>query len=96
MNRDVGCEKGQYWLLVRGMRWHVFLGLPDGTVVVSNVGNWFYSDTEPHRRRFESSEPHCVSQIAVKLSLFLLYCECISFFYVVMTLIIMWLNIYHK
>ena len=96
MNRNVWCKKGQYWLLVRGMRWHVVLRLPDGTAVVSNVGNCFYSDTVPHHRWFESSEPHCVSQIAVKLSLFLPYCECISFFYTVMAMIIIWLNIYHK
>ena len=96
MNRDVGCENGQYRLLVRGMRRHVALGLTDGTAVVSNVGNCFYSDTAPHHRRFESSEPHCVSQIAIKLSLFLPYCECISFFYTVMILIIIWLNICHK
>jgi hypothetical protein len=63
---------------VRGMRRYVVLGLPDGTAVVANVGNCLYSDTAPHHRRFESSEPHC--RIAVKLSLFLPYCECISFF----------------
>ena len=96
MNRNVGCVKGQNWLLVRGMRRHVVLRLPDGTAVVSNVGNCFYLDTVPHHRRFESSEPHCVSQISVKLSLFLPYCECISFFYQVMAMIIIWLNIYHK
>jgi hypothetical protein len=96
MNRDVGCEKGQYWILVRGMRRHVVLGLPDGTAVVSIVGNCFYSDTAPHHRRFESSEPYCVSQIAVKLSLFLPYCECVSLFCAVMTVTVIWLNIYHK
>jgi hypothetical protein len=96
MNRDVGCEKSRYWLLARGMRRHVVLGLPDSTAVVSNVGNCFYSDTAPHHRRFELSEPHCVSQIAVMLRLFLPYCDCISFFYAVMTMIIIWLNIYRR